>query len=68
MKLPVFWHPAKGSWYFGYWSSGVESLPNDSLLTYHDLEGCSEAIREADLVQKSRTPIGALIKFFCNFF
>lgn len=66
MRLPEFWNPDKGSWYLGYWSSGAESLPNDGLLTYHDLEGRSEAVREADLVQESKTPIGALIKFLCR--
>lgn len=63
MKLPEFWRAGGGPvpyvWGFGYWSSGPESLPGDGLLTYHNLEGRSEEIRERDLVELQDSPLKA---------
>ncbi len=62
---PVFWKAGGGPllhvWGFGYWSSGPESPEGDGLLTYHNLEGESEGVREKDLVELQSSPIKALI-------
>ena len=65
MMIPVFWKAGGGPipyvWGFGYWSSGPESLPGDGLLTYHNLEGKSEKVREMDLVELQDSAINALL-------
>ncbi len=62
---PVFWKAGGGPlphvWGFGYWSSGPESPEGDGLLTYHNLEGESEKVREMDLVKLQDAPIKALL-------
>ena len=66
MKLPEFWKAGGGPlphvWGFGYWSSGPESLYGDGLLTYHNLQGCSEKERDADLVELQPTRLKALLR------
>ena len=68
--IPVFWKaggPDVGwVWGFGYWSSGPESLPGDGLLTYHNLEGKSEKVREMDLVELQDSAIKALLHWIHN--
>jgi len=63
-KLPFLWK-AGGTdnyvWGFGFWSSGPESLPGNGLLTYHNLEGEVEEVREADLVALRPTPLYAVL-------
>ena len=74
---PVFWKAGGGPlphvWGFGYWSSGPESPEGDGLLTYHNLEGESEKVREMDLVELQDAPIKALLHWIyfrgsCNIF
>ena len=66
-KLPFLWKaggPDNYVWGFGFWSSGPESLPGDGLLTYHNLEGESEVVREKDLVVLQPTALSAIIDWF----
>ena len=63
--MPEFWKAGGGPiphvYGFGYWSSGPESLEGDGLLTYHNLQGQSEEIRERDLVELQPTRLRAFI-------
>ena len=61
IRLPVLWNPSKRVWGFGYWCSGSESLSGDGLLCYHNLQGCSEGVRENDLVRLQGDPLSALL-------
>lgn len=61
INLPVFWHPNKRVWGFGYWCDGPESLSNDGLLCYHNLRGISEEIREKDLAKLWGNPLSAFL-------